>query len=219
MKNSSGVLKSILAFVVIVGIGIGIGWLASRRKAPPTTPPPTEAEASPAESSQPKTPITMAKQFETTNEVVIPSEDSEATAEPADLTDKISDILGDDTEITNKVEQLLVLYPRLSPAGKLEAAEHLTNLVGDEEDEYAPLAKILTNDDVPPKVATHLLDDLINRPKSLMMPLYLKVAVDPNHPGSKEAKETLEIFLDEGYSEDPVVLSNSVAKWLVENPD
>lgn len=216
MKSSSGILKGIIAFVVIAFIGIGIGWFFSRHKpTAPITPPPTEATT--AETSvSPQPAIPMAQQSVVTNEVAIKPE---MEPEPADLADKISDILGDDTEITNKVEALLELYPRLTTEGKQECIEHLTNLVGDEEPEYAPLAKILVSTDVPPGVATHLLGELINRPKALMMPLYLQVATNPDHPGRKEALDTLETFLDDDYSEDPTVLSNSVVKWLEDNPD
>lgn len=211
MKNSSGILKGILAFVVLVAIGITFGWLASRHK--PTAPEPVASTTEPTKPTERRVGFTA--QTVSTNEV--PTEPTEAPSEPTDPADKISDILADDSEITNKVVSLLELYPKLSPAGKLECAEHLTNLVGDEPDEYAPMEKILLADDVPPKVASHLLGDLINRPPELMMPVYLKVVTNPNHPGNKEARETLETYVDEDFGDNAEKWTKAVNDWLKEN--
>ena len=216
MKNSSGILKGIIIFLVLVAIGITFGWLASRHT--PRPPAATTVESTGDLNQRTALPSLGLKPVTvTTNEVEITTK-TEGMEEPSSPEDQIGDILGDDTEITNKVEALLALYPKLSPQGKLDCAEHLSNLIaGDEPEEYGPLEKIILSEDVPPKVATHLLNDLINRDSELMMNVYLKVVCDPNHPANKEARQTLETYVDEDFGSDTNKWIKAVNDWLKEN--
>src|ERR1043165_1888157 len=121
--NTKSTFKALAALAVIVAIGFGLGWLAShrRRAESPVVVPATESAAATASS-----PIAMRPVPEDTNQpqqVAVSDAMEEAEGKPWD--EKISDILGDDTEITNKVVELLQLYPKLPPEGKLEAVGHL----------------------------------------------------------------------------------------------
>lgn len=216
MQNSKSILKAIVIFLVIVALGVGLGWLGSRRKpiAPIPASPAVKNAALP--DTKPSTPVRVAE----ANQEMIPMEPfvPEGDEPPStNLEDQISDILGDDSELTNKVASLLKLYPKLSSGGKLECAEHLNNLVDDEE--YAPLAEILTNSASPSAVNKFLLDELLNRPKSLMMPLTLAVACDTNNPAYKDARDNQETFVDEDFGEDYDKWKKAVDQWLKENPD
>lgn len=216
------VLKGILAFLLIVAIGVGIGWLASRRPSPP---PENGVQQSGAKSdtTAPRQPaaLVMSTKSAVTNEVPNPfagdiAEEEEVSTNPDD---KIDDILGEVTAITNVVKNLIELYPKLSNAGKLEAVEHLTMLVPDED--YEPLAKILMDKEVLPAVSSELLTDLIDRPNDVKMPLMLSIARDPKHPGAKEAKENLELLIEpeEELGDDWDKWEKAMEEWVKENPE
>jgi hypothetical protein len=216
MQNTKGILKWVAVFIVIVALGVGLGWLGSRRaSSPPVFPGPTAEKAALRETAAPPLTHGAGTNLEMFPVPPMAVETPEATS--TNLEDQIGDILGDDSEITNKVVALLKLYPKLSSGGKLECAEHLNNLVADED--YAPLGEILTNSASPPAVNKFLLDELLNRPKSLMMPLTLAVACDTNNPVYKDARDTLETFVDENYGDDNAKWKKAVEEWLKENPD
>jgi len=217
MNNPKSILKGIVAFVIIVAIGVGIGWLASQRQKRAQKPIVQQGVTNTQTAVKP-TPIAMKTATISTNVVQI-TEESDEEPESADLEDKIGDILGDDSELTNKVAELLELYPKLTPAGKLEAAGHLVNLVGDEPEEYAPLGKLLLDTNVPVAVAQELVDDLINRPCSLMMEMYLKIVCTPDHPGALAARENLEMYLDHDYGDNCEAWTKAMNDWLKDNPD
>ena len=215
------ILKPVLLFIAIVLIGVGIGWLASRQpsKLPAASTGNTGQKTADAGPAATPAPLRLGVQSQNTNEVPNPemvAETSEVSTNPDDM---ISDIIGGEAEVTNIVTKLAELYPKLSEAGKLEAVEHLTNLVPDED--YRPLAKILTNGTVSEAVASHILSDLIARPNNVKMPLMMAVARDPNNPGAKEAKENLELIISP--EEDPGTDWNkwqkAVDDWMKENPD
>ena len=218
MNNPKSILKGIIVFVIIVAIGVGIGWLASQRQKRVQKPVVQQGVTNVQPVIKPA-PIAMKTATISTNVVKIVEEGMEEEPESTDLEDKIGDILGDDTEVTNKVAELLELYPKLSPAGKLEAAGHLVNLVGDEPEEYAPLGKLLLDTNVPPAVAQELVDDLIDRPCSLMMQMYLKIVCTPDHPGALAARENLESYLDHDYGDNCEEWTKAMNEWLKDNPD
>ena len=41
----------------------------------------------------------------------------------------------------------------------------------------------------------------------------------PNHPKAEEARDLLEVLVDENYGEDWAAWKTAVEKWLKENPD
>ena len=217
--NSKGLLKLVLALVVIVAIGVGLGWLASHRSTPNPAPIAPVIGNTPEATSH-STAATTAPQpaGETATEPVPMNIAPAEVAADKSWDDKIGDILGDDnSEITNKVEEFLKLYPSLPPEGKLEVVEHLNNLVDD--DSYAPLAKIAADPKTPPLVSKSILDDLMNRPNSIHMPLALAIARNPQHPNAAAAKEDMEMFLEEDHGEDWDAWEKEMNQWLKDNPD
>ena len=213
--------KALLAFVVIVAIGVLIGYLASRRtSSPPPEIAPTGATTSTQVTATVPDALKMTARTVNTNEVVNlydgKLEGEEISTNPDD---KIDDILGEVTDVTNVVNQLAEIYPKLSRAGKIEAVEHMINLVPDED--YTPLSKILTDKDVLPEVASDILTDLIDRPNDVKMPLMLAVARNPNHPGAKEAKENLELLIEpeEDLGDDWDKWEKAIEEWVKENPE
>lgn len=135
----------------------------------------------------------------------------------ADWQDKFDAVLNSDNDDTNKARMLLDIFPRLPPDAKVEAAQHLSNLVPDED--YAPLGNLLTNATLSTEVLDVLLGDALNRPNSLKLPALLDVASNPAHPQAEEAKDLLELYLDADYGTDWGQWKQKIVAWLKENPD
>jgi hypothetical protein len=143
-------------------------------------------------------------------------------AQPANLItnweDRVEQILGnDDTDEPQKAKQMLQIFPRLPEDGQVEVAQHLSNLVSDED--YAGLAALTADGSLPEAVLDVLLSDVLNRPNSLKLPLLLDIAKSEQHPKAAEAKDLLELFLEEDYGKDWNKWQAGVQQWLQNNPD
>lgn len=214
MRSISGILKFAVFLAVIVGIGIGIGWLATR---PPQSAEPASTNGSgsddnafksvPAPAPGPIQPIA--------------ANDSAGPADPgtmvANWQDQIGDILASDSDLTNKCSDLLKLFPHLPEAGQVEAAHHLSNLVDDNS--YAPLAKILTDPATSTNVDDVLMLDVMNRPDSLKMPTLLEIARNPGHPEAADARSKLAMYLEDDYGTDWYLWQNKINEYMSNNPD
>ena len=64
-----------------------------------------------------------------------------------------------------------------------------------------------------------LLDDVLNRPNSLKLPALLAVARNAQHPKAAEAKDFLQLFLEEDYGSDWDKWQARMEQWLKDNPD
>ncbi len=62
-------------------------------------------------------------------------------------------------------------------------------------------------------------EDVLNRPNSVKLPLLLDLARDPQHPKASEAKDILELFLEEDYGNDWTKWQAKLDQWLKDNPD
>ena len=222
-------LSRILTILGIIGgiaaVGILIGWLGGRGSTPKTTPlaegrhptastaPGAAAPAGAKLSPQPSAAVAAG------NRASVSSPTSPVA--PSNLItnweDKVDDILGSENAETNKVKQLFELFPRLSEEGQVEVVQHLSNLVDDAD--YAPLGKILENANSPESVLDVLMADVLNRPNSIKLPLLLEVAQNSDHAKAAEAKEVLELYLDEDYGTDWAKWRQAMQEWLKENPD
>jgi hypothetical protein len=109
------------------------------------------------------------------------------------------------------------MFPKLPPEGKEEVSEHLANLVEDQD--YAPLGNLLRDASQPEEVLDVLLSDLLNRPDSTKLPLFLELAKNPNNPKASEAKEMLELYVDEDYGSDWPKWQAAIDNYLKENPE
>ena len=213
----------------VVAVGLALGWWGIRNSepnvpAPAAGPPlwgspatnlagvtePAHAPFIPPPPSRPWPAITSNA----------PANPSAAAASANLLTnweDQVNEILGSDEDDTNKVKQLLALFPRLPEDGQAEVAQHLSNLLPDEN--YAPLGKLLVDPKLPESVQDVLMADVLNRPNSLKLPLLLDVAQTPDHTQASEAKDILELYLDEDYGTDWNTWRQKLQEWLKDNPD
>jgi len=135
----------------------------------------------------------------------------------ADWDEKVNDILGPEGDEKEKSKKLIDLFPHLPPEGQEEVAHHLSNLVADED--YAPLSNFVTNSALPEAVLDVFVEDVFNRPNNIKLPLLLDIAQDPQHPRAGEAKDVLELFLEEDFGSDWTKWHAKMEQWLKDNPD
>lgn len=130
----------------------------------------------------------------------------------------IDDVLRDDnTEPNAKAKQLLELYPRFPADGLPEAAQHIANLIADED--YGLLASYFTSTNSPLEVQEVILTDLLSRPNSVKLPVLLEAARTPQHAKATDAKDVLEVYLEHDYGTDWEAWQKSLEEWLQTHPD
>jgi hypothetical protein len=197
------------------GLGIFIGWLVSRQGAvqpivvPPTTRPPPIAlpVAPPAAEILPATPQPQS-----------PPPAAAAMLAPgtADWEQKLDDILLSSDDENAKADHILALIPTAPPEAQVELSQHLVNMVQD--DHYDGAAQLLTNSATPSAVSSVLMNDLLNRNNALKLPMLLAVAREDDHPLKDQARELLELLIQEDNGTNWDQWSASIDTWLQENP-
>jgi hypothetical protein len=223
MRKYSKILLGGALVAAVIGVGILLGWWGSREKPRPqatpsvATPSPLPAVGVKPPSTRPELtsgPPPTAAVGTSTPPATAAVPAAAGTNVIADWEDKLDTILGSDDEDTNKVKQLLAMFPRLPEEGQTEVAQHLSNLVPD--DDYGPLGQLLENPKTSESVLDVLMSDVLNRPNSVKLPLLLQLAQNPDHPKAEEAKDLVELYLDE---EDPAKWPQKMQEWLKDNPD
>ena len=225
MQKFSKVLTALAVLAIVVAVGVGLGLWATRGPEEAVVLPEdidisTESPTRPGPGlpAQPDPP-TIAER--PTLPVPAPTVDTAPpqaapTAAPT-WEDKLDEILGAESDDTNKVAELLVMFPTLSQEAKVEVAQHLSNLVEDEN--YAPLGNLLQDTQNSEEVLDVLMADLLDRPDSMKLPLLLEIARNPGHPHAGEAKDILELYIDEDYGNNWAQWDAGIKKYLAENPD
>jgi hypothetical protein len=219
MRKFQNVLMLLGVIAAVAVLGIALGWWGSRgRPAGPQpmadVPVPPPSEANPGGDStdhariRPRPPVVNDNPPELSNA---------ATNLITDWEDKVDEILSPEGEDSEKAKKMLEMFPRLPEDGQVEVAQHLSNLVADEN--YAALGKYLKDAKMPEAVLDVLLADLLNRPNSVKLPLLVDVASNPQHAKASEAKDLLELFLEEDYGTDWTKWQAKMQEWLKENPD
>lgn len=226
----SSAAKLLLTIVAVIGIGLGIGWWATRDSGvPPVQPvttnnggpqPPVTGQDQPLAFS--KSPGTAARpQAASSDNAVSPAIVSPVqTAAGNVLTnweDKIDEILGGDADESEKANRMLQIFPNLPEDGQIEVAQHLSNLLPDQQ--YPALGGFLTNTTLSEPVLDVLVADLLNRPNGVKLPMLLDIARTDQHPKATEAHEILELFLEEDFGKDWNKWQTKMQQWLQENPD
>jgi hypothetical protein len=131
--------------------------------------------------------------------------------------DKVDEILGSTRSEADKAKQMLEMFPTLPATGQEEVVRHLTNLLPDQD--YGLMRSFLTNASLPENVQDVLLGDVLNRPNSLKLPVLLEVARNPQHSKAAEAKDFLQLFLEQDYGSDWDKWQAGMEQWLKANPD
>jgi hypothetical protein len=234
MRIRPGVLLAVVAALAFLFAGRYLGWFGKSRAPvettaspakPPTnapTPPPISVTVSPAPPTPAPPPASSPRPMRTAPPVTAVATSSPAPA-PAtaglitDWEQRIDTILTTEGTESAKSRELLEMLPRLPEDGQVEAAQHLSNLLADED--FKLLTPTFTNAAVPEAVLDVLMTDVLNRPNQLKLPALLEIAQIPNHPKAEEARDVLEVFVDENYGQNWGAWRTAVDKWLKENPD
>jgi len=225
MNRGSKILAVVGVIAGIVIIGAVVGWWGSRT--PKTgggdtvvrtsNTPPVIAKTDTGLSTN----KTVRKQHPRVRRTNASPAEASATVTnvTAEWEDKVDAILTTEGKDSDKAKEMLQLFPTLPEDGKEEVAQHLSNLVADED--YAPLGKLFLDPTLPESVLDVLMADVLNRPNSVKLPTLLEVARNPQHPGAAEAKDLLELFLDpdEDYGNNWNKWQAKMDQWLKENPD
>jgi hypothetical protein len=207
--------RSVAIFAVVVAILVGAAiWFLNSDVAPHATPvvaavTPTPKPLAPA--SNPTT-TTKTNQSPQTAPQTAPVVETAPVTQPAAMTEddrKIDEVLrlypgNTDADHTNTAQSLINLLPTLTKDGQVECAQHVSNLLSD--DEFKRVMPIWRNPSFNPDVIEVFATDLMNREHKVMLPAMLDAVRMPNHPYNEEAKTTLQVFLDEDYG-------NDVGKW------
>jgi hypothetical protein len=228
MQKLSKVLVGIAVIAGIIIAGSLLGLWGSRGTPPSTVQLPVEPVPPPEPASTPSAPLAsrppeppppaMATNPGPLNPDLA---QTEPPANPGNLItnweDRVDQILSSDGDDTNKVNQMFAMFPRLPKDGQVEVAQHLSNLVPDEG--YAPLGQMLEDAKLPQDVLDVLMSDVLNRPNSTKLPVLLNIAQNPDHPEAADAKDLLELYLDEDYGNDWPMWQQKMQEWLKDNPD
>jgi len=204
--------------LVVVALGLAVGWYGSRGPSggvPPVTVTSARPPADPAPAPEKIAAVAQPPQ------VADNSGPSNATAETmvalTNWEEKVDQILGGDAKEDDKAKQMLDMFPRLPEEGQVEVAQHLSNLLPDQD--FASLTKYITNSSTPGPVLDVLMSGLLNRPNSIKLPTLLEVARMEQNPKANDARELLQLFLEENYGTDWARWQEKLTQWLKDNPD
>ena len=139
------------------------------------------------------------------------------TAAPPNWNVLIDTVLTSEAEPGEKGATLLALMPRVPPEQQAEAAQHVANLLADED--YDQFGLQLVNTNTPTDVQIVIFADVVNRPNTIKLPLLFEVAKTPEHPKAAESKELLELYLQTDYGNDWELWKTKISDWLKKNPD
>ncbi len=217
------ILKVIGLIVGVVLVGIAVGWWGTRGTGSGTQR--TGEKATTSASAPAREPAPVTAQAPVQPELRVKPKAVSASAPVSEVAtnlitdweDRLDEILSTEGNEADKAKQLAEMFPRLPQEGQVEVAQHLANLTDDKD--YANIGNFLTNSAMPEDVLDVLMADLLNRPNSVKLPLLLDVARNENNPKATDAKDLLELFLEENYGHDWAQWQTKLQQWLQENPD
>ena len=193
MSNNRPLIFLACAVLLIVG---GTLWFLNSG---PVTP--TLATATPTPAVPVKVTTPVPRESPTASRPVASTERSAAPqtpkATPRPLQDwelKIDEVLRSNADETQTAQILINMLPTLPAEGQSEAAQHISNLILD--DQYSRVLPLVKNPNLPEDVLDVFVTDLMNRDDAVKLPALLDIAKIPNHPHHEEALTDLEIFLD-----------------------
>ena len=216
MRKTStfGWTLGIIALALVLGGGLG-WWLSTT--APPPPPLPSKSDLSHAVSPTNQSAAALAEAKPSAESTENPDEPGMATPpEPPSYEDKLEQILLGDGDEKKKAQSLLdLIYTTPAEEAKVELSQHLINMVMD--DNYGGTAELLTNAATSAEVSRVLMNDLLNRNNGLKLPMLLAIARNDDHPLKGEAKEMLELFIQEDKGTNWADWETAIQAWLKEN--
>lgn len=203
--------KLVLILIVIVVCGAAV-WLGTRYKPTADGQPAQATNASlPSASPSPEAGRTPSSFFQR-------REHAKTGAQSDDIWEQeVNAVLASQASDAEIADKLLKLYPQVPADAQADLFVEITQHVPNED--YRKLANVLTNSTSPPEVLDVLLNDLIDRPDKLRMPLLMDLMRDKQNPKSDEAHDFLEVIIGDDYGEDWDTWSKKIAEWMALHPD
>jgi len=217
MSNLAKVVRVLGVLVLAGGVGVFIGWMKSRDGdvqpiAVPAASTQMTANVAPVAMEQvAEPPATKPKRLTRHQPDLSPPPPANAV----DLDKQLDDVLLSDADPNTKADKILAMIPSAPTNAQVELSQHLVNLVQD--DHYDGAAQLLTNAATPSAVSTVLMNDLLNRNNTLKLPMLLAVARDDDHPLKDQAREMLELLIQEDNGTNWNQWSDSINTWLQNN--
>ena len=199
------------------GVGILIGWMASRQGSvqpimvPSSSEPPPVLLPTAPPVAEVARPAIVARAS-----AKAPMPDSMMDSGPAEWEQKLDAVLLSEADDNTKADRILALIPTAPAAAQAELSQHLVNMVRD--DHYDGTAQMLTNSATPTTVSSVLMNALLNRNNTLKLPMLLAVARQDDHPLKDQAREMLELLIQEDNGSNWDQWSTSIDTWLQNNP-
>jgi hypothetical protein len=134
---------------------------------------------------------------------------------PKTWEDHLDEILLADDNENSKTDRILSLMQTAPPEAQEELSQHLVNMAQD--DHYDGVSNLLMNISTSTNVDDVLMNDLLNRNNTLKLNTLLSILEMPSHPMHDNAKEMLELFVQDDHGEDLKAWEKAVADWLKEN--
>lgn len=196
MSNNRPLL--IIACVVLAIIGGSLWFLNTKPQAVVSTTQPVDIKVGPTlDSIRPREKIVETPKPETSKPEVKPQV-AKATPKPLQEWERrIDEVLRSSADETQTAQILINMLPTLPAEGQADAAQHITNLI--EDDQYSKVLPLVKNPNLSEEVLDVFVTDLMNREDKVKLPTLLEIAKMPNHPHHEEALSDLEIFLDEDF--------------------
>ena len=199
-------MKRVVLFVIAtVAVGVVIVMALAQKKAPDTSGPVAKFTPVPQPAAASAPVYTPAPRAE-------PSASPKPSEAAPAWESKIDQVLRANLDETQAAQLLLGLLPTLPEDGQVEAANHITNLLADEN--YAQAKPVLLNPGLPESVLSVFFSDLMNRSDPVKLRALLDVAKIPNHPFHDEALSDLQIYLGEDYESDWSKWSAALERYL-----
>jgi hypothetical protein len=142
----------------------------------------------------------------------IPNPPAAADGEGGSWQQVIQGILMNDGEPAMLSGRLASALPGLPPEGQMEAAQHMVNLLGDQE--YSVAATVYFNSAIPEPVRRLVFEDFMNRPNAVKLPLLVRTLRETGHPMRREAIENLQVYIGRDEGEDWVRWDAAVRETL-----
>lgn len=199
MKNRL-VIWLLLALCVA---GLVLFWISTR----PASPVAVEKKPAPA-GTAPATPAAPMPGKET----AFAARPAEKAAPPAQWEVQINHALSSSINEDQTAQVLINMLPTLPDEGKVEAAQHIANLLSDEK--YQSVMPILVNPSMPEGVHEALFTDLMNRDDTVKLNAFAEIAKVPDHHMHDEALSDLQIFLDNDYGNDWARWDAAIKEYL-----
>ena len=221
-------MKAFIVILLITGVAVA-GYFGYRALSKPKPTEPSTAETQTQPDAPPATasaPVPQTKATVAATAVATAAVRANSTAPQPEIAKpkptgewkaKMDAILNSSASSETKLQQMRELLAKLPEAEAEETVHALASSVKNES--FAFLKPLVVDPAMPEAVRDEFMVDLMNRPNSIKIPLFLEIARNPDHPDHENAFDSLEAFTGMKYGADWNGWEKGIQQWLLENPD